>query len=185
MRGSYVFLFFVLCLGACGGGDAPVSEPAAGAGVRISVTSPEFKDGRSIPQRYTCDGANVSPPLNWTGVPEGATSLALVADDPDAPGKTWVHWVVFNIPADAGKLPQNLPPQPTLANGARHGVSDFGKLGYGGPCPPSGAHRYFFKLYALDASLDLESGATKGQLLEAMKGHVLAQGQLIGTYRRR
>lgn len=151
----------------------------------IKLTSTAFDEGGMIPAEYTCDGQNISPPLAWSGVPEGAKTLALIADDPDAPRGTWVHWVVYQIPATEKGLPENVPPRETLDNGARAGTNDFKKLGYGGPCPPSGTHRYFFKLYALDATLDLSSGATKDQLLKATEGHVVAEGQLMGRYQRR
>ena len=150
----------------------------------LEITSSVFSEGEMIPTRYTCDWPDVSPDLAWSGVPETALSLALICDDPDAPMGTWVHWVLFNIPADASGLPTEISPDATLENGALHGTNDFGRLGYGGPCPPGGTHRYFFKLYALDTELDLASGITKAQLLEAMEGHILAEGQLMGTYQR-
>lgn len=151
---------------------------------KITLTSAAFEDGGMIPSRFTCDGADVSPPLAWAPVPDNAISLALIADDPDAPGKTWVHWVLYNLPASVKELPENVPPQATLASGALQGTNDFRKTGYGGPCPPGGTHRYYFKLYALDAMLDLSAGATKDQLLKAMEGHILAEGQLMGRYSR-
>ena len=150
----------------------------------LVITSSAFSEGQGIPERYTCDGPDVSPDLAWSGVPEGAASLALICDDPDAPMGTWVHWVLFNIPADADGLSAEIPSDAALENGARHGTNDFRRLGYGGPCPPGGTHRYFFKLYALDTLLELDSGITKAQLLEAMEGHILAEGQLMGTYSR-
>ena len=150
----------------------------------LVITSSAFSEGQTIPTRYTCDGPDVSPDLAWSGVPEEAASLALICDDPDAPMGTWVHWVLFNVPADADGLPAEIPPDATLENGACHGTNDFGKLGYGGPCPPGGTHRYFFKLYALDTELKIDSGITKAQLLEATEGHILAEGQLMGTYSR-
>ena len=150
----------------------------------LVITSSAFSEGQAIPTRYTCDGPDVSPDLSWSGVPETATSLALICDDPDAPMGTWVHWVLFNIPADADGLPAEIPSDAILENGARHGENDFGRLGYGGPCPPGGTHRYFFKLYALDTQLESDSGSTKAQLLAAMEGHILAEGQLMGTYSR-
>lgn len=150
----------------------------------IRISSTVFKEGELIPKKYTCDGENISPPLAWTSVPSGTKSLALIADDPDAPRGTWVHWVLFNIPADAKELSENIPPRSILNNGARHGTNDFREIGYGGPCPPSGTHRYFFKLYALNAVLALESGATKAQVLKAMEGHILGEGQLMGKYKR-
>ncbi len=150
----------------------------------IQLTSNAFIEGAMIPQRYTCDGENISPPLLWTGVPPGTRSLALICDDPDAPVGIWDHWVLYNIPANATGLPQSIPEKTILDTGAVHGSNSWGRIGYGGPCPPGGTHRYFFKLFALDTLLDLKSGATTSQLLEAMEGHVLAQGQLMGKYRR-
>ncbi|MGD9078988.1 MAG: YbhB/YbcL family Raf kinase inhibitor-like protein [Desulfobacterales bacterium] len=150
----------------------------------LEITSSVFSEGEMIPTRFTCDGPDVSPDLAWGGVPETAQSLALICDDPDAPMGTWVHWVMFNIPTDASGLPGEISPDAILENGARHGTNDFGRLGYGGPCPPGGTHRYFFKLYALDTTLDLESGITKAQLIEAMENHILAEAQLMGKYSR-
>jgi Raf kinase inhibitor-like YbhB/YbcL family protein len=160
------------------------SKMKGGKSMEIKITSSAFEEGGMIPKRYTCDGEDVSPPLAWTAVPHGTKSLALICDDPDAPMGTWVHWVLFNIPADTGQFPANLPTDKVLESGARHGVNDFRKSGYGGPCPPSGTHRYYFKLYALDTQLDLGPGATKAQLMDAMEGHILAQGQLMGRYKR-
>ena len=151
----------------------------------LSVTSPAFKAGENIPQKFTCDGANVSPTLQWSGIPEGTKSIALIVDDPDAPMGTWVHWVLFNLPANSTNLPEEYPITETLPNGAKHGLNDFKKTGYGGPCPPQGpAHRYFFKLYALNAVLNLPTKSTKAQLESAMQGHILAQGELMGKYGR-
>jgi Raf kinase inhibitor-like YbhB/YbcL family protein len=150
----------------------------------IKITSSAFENEGLIPPKYTCDGADISPPLQWEGVPEATKSIALISDDPDAPMGTWVHWVLFNLPADTKELAENIPPDETLPNGARQGMSDFRRIGYGGPCPPSGTHRYFFKIYALDTELDLAPGADKSDLLEAMEGHTLGQGQLIGKYKR-
>jgi Raf kinase inhibitor-like YbhB/YbcL family protein len=151
----------------------------------IKVTSSAFPADGMIPAKYTCDGADVSPPLKWDSVPDGTKSIALVSDDPDAPMGTWVHWVLFNLPADAGELPENVPTDGTLPNGVKQGTTDFGRTGYGGPCPPSGTHRYFFKIYALDTMLDLPAGARKSDLLRAMENHILAEGQLMGKYKRR
>lgn len=150
----------------------------------IKITSTAFEEGGMIPRKYTCDGADVSPPLAWTGVPEGAKTISLISDDPDAPMGTWVHWVLFNLPAAEKGLPEAVPPDKELKNGAKQGRNDFRRIGYGGPCPPGGTHRYFFKLYALDAILNLPAGATKAELLKAMEGHILAHGQLMGKYRR-
>ena len=150
----------------------------------LEITSSVFSEGEMIPTRYTCDGPDVSPDLAWSGIPETAQSLALICDDPDAPMGTWVHWVLFNIPAGASGLAAEISSDATLEDGAQHGTNDFGRLGYGGPCPPGGIHRYFFKLYALDTRLDLNSGITKAQLADAMEGHVLAEAQLMGKYSR-
>ena len=150
----------------------------------LEISSHAFLEGEMIPTRYTCDGPDVSPELSWSGVPEAAKSLALICDDPDAPMGTWVHWVLFNIPPSANGLPAEIPSDASLTNGARHGTNDFRRLGYGGPCPPGGTHRYFFKLYALDAELNLESGIAKSELIEAMQGHILAEGRLMGKYKR-
>ena len=151
----------------------------------IQVTSTAFEEGGTIPTKYTCDGDDVSPPLSWTSLPEGTKSIALIFDDPDAPVGTWVHWVLYGLPLDSTGLPEAVPTQKILADGAKQGINDFRKIGYGGPCPPKGpAHRYFFKVYALDSEIELEAGATKKELLKAMQGHILAQGQLMGKYKR-
>jgi len=152
--------------------------------MEIKITSSAFEDGGLIPAKYTCDGSDVSVPLQWDAVPEGTKSIALICDDPDAPMGTWVHWVIFGLPAETRELAENLPSDATLANGAKQGITDFGRTGYGGPCPPSGTHRYFFRIYALDTAVDLTSNAKKHDLLEAMEGHILGQGRLIGKYKR-
>lgn len=150
----------------------------------ITVASTAFEEGGMIPKQYTCDGADISPPLSWSDVPKEAKSLALISDDPDAPAGTWVHWVLFNIPPGATGLPENVPPDETLTDGTQQGMTDFRRLGYGGPCPPGGTHRYYFKLYALDTMFDQAGRMTKADLLSAMKGHILAEGQLMGKYQR-
>jgi Raf kinase inhibitor-like YbhB/YbcL family protein len=150
----------------------------------IKLTSTAFKEGGPIPRAYTCDGVNVSPPLEWSGVPKTAKTLAIVCDDPDAPGGTWVHWVLYNLPAENIGLVENLPATEKLASGGFQGTNDSRKIGYDGPCPPSGTHHYDFKIYALDSDLPLKAGATKAELLKAMEGHIVLQGQLMGTYKR-
>ncbi|MBP1687748.1 MAG: putative Kinase inhibitor YbhB [Deltaproteobacteria bacterium] len=151
----------------------------------LTLTSTAFKGGAEIPQRHTCEGADRSPALQWTGAPPGTKSFALIADDPDAPVGTWVHWVVYDLPGDATELAEGLPTSDTLPGGGTQGRNDFRKIGYGGPCPPPGKpHRYFFKLYALDAPTKLKPRATKADVLKAIEGHVLAQAELMGTYRR-
>jgi Raf kinase inhibitor-like YbhB/YbcL family protein len=151
----------------------------------INLTSPDFDEGGSIASRYTCDGLGISPPLSWDSVPSGTRSWALIVDDPDAPGGIFVHWVIYNLRPDTRRLPEDVPNRQTLSSGAQQGVNGAGGVGYTGPCPPSGTHRYFFKVYALDTRLDLGGGATAVRLSDAMEGHVLAEGQLMGTYRRR
>lgn len=151
----------------------------------IEVTSSAFADGELIPAKYTADGENVSPPLRWQPVPENAKSIVIINDDPDAPVGTWVHWVVYDLGADVAELAEATPADEILANGVKQGTTDFGRIGYGGPAPPSGTHRYFFKVYALDTKLDLPAGATKEQVVDAMEGHVLAKGELVGKYKRR
>lgn len=153
--------------------------------MKLTVTSSAFREGQSIPAKYTCQGEDVSPPLQWDAPPEGTKSLALICDDPDAPVGTWVHWVLYGLPPGTRQLPERVPARETLPDGARQGVNDFRRVGYGGPCPPPGKpHRYFFKVYALDRAVDLPPRATKAQLLQAISGHVLAEGQLMGTYQR-
>ena len=151
----------------------------------LQISSAAFSAGETIPKKFTCDGPDVSPNLTWTDSPPKTQSFALIMDDPDAPVGTWVHWVLYDLPADARELSEGIAKQEQLSNGARQGRNDFGKIGYGGPCPPPGKpHRYFFKLYALDAKLNLKSGATKAEVERAMKGHILAQAELIGKYGR-
>ncbi len=148
----------------------------------LTISSAAFASGQSIPSKYSCVGREVSPPLTWSGAPANTKSFALIVDDPDAPGGTWVHWVMYNIPAATNSLPEAVQAGGQLSDGSLQGKNSYGNLGYNGPCPPSGTHRYFFKLYALDAMLSLSSGASKQQLLSAMQGHILAQGELMGTF---
>lgn len=180
-----------LVLSSCGGDDAGVMTPGEEAPMTIRLESPAFEAGGTIPRKYTCDGEDLSPPLAWSGVPEAARSLVLICDDPDAPRGTWTHWVLYDLPAEVTGLPEGLPIEGTVpipAGGAeqvaRQGRNDFRKLGYGGPCPPSGSHRYFFRLYALDTTTGPEPGATRQEVLKALAGHVLAQGELMGRYAR-
>lgn len=152
------------------------------------LSSSAFAHHGEIPARYTCDGEDVSPPLSWSGVPKEAKSLVLIVDDPDAPDPeaprmTWVHWMLYNIPSDATGLPEAVA-SGQLPEGTREGINDWKRTGYGGPCPPMGRHRYFHKLYALDTVLPDLKHPTKARLEEAMRGHVLAQAELIGTYQR-
>jgi Raf kinase inhibitor-like YbhB/YbcL family protein len=171
----------IMLLFECGkDGNSKVSGGAImGA---IHVTSTAFGEGAVIPKKYTCDDQNISPQLAWTGVPSGTKSIALICDDPDAPVGDWVHWIVYNMPAATSGLPEGVR---SLPAGSKKGTNDFRKLDYGGPCPPGGVHRYYFKVYALDAQLSLGDGATKAQLLKAMEGHILDQGALMGKYSRK
>jgi Raf kinase inhibitor-like YbhB/YbcL family protein len=178
-------LAVLLCLSLLGCSSRKSPDPAPKGRAEMQVTSPAFNEGGMIPRQYTCDGANVSPPLSWSGFPAGTKWIALICDDPDAPNGTWVHWVLYDWPLGGEQAILGSPPgQKVIERGAKQGVNDFGKIGYGGPCPPSGTHRYYFKLYALDKKTDLPPGATKQQVLKAMEGHILAQGQLMGRYSR-
>lgn len=150
----------------------------------MELTSSAFNEGAMIPGKYTCDGADVSPPLKCGELPDGTKSLALICDDPDAPVGTWVHWVYYDIPAGTKGLPENVATDEHPAEGGTQGINDFRKIGYGGPCPPGGTHRYYFKLYALDTPLNLSPGATKKQLLKAIENHIISQAQLMGKYKR-
>ena len=152
--------------------------------MEIYLISPSFEEGEMIPVRFTCDGADISPELVWESIPTECQTLAIICDDPDAPMGTWVHWVIYNMPADLGGLEEGIPADDILHNGAVQGNNSWRRIGYGGPCPPGGTHRYFFKIYALDTTLDLGLGATKSQLTDAMEGHILVQGQLMGRYSR-
>jgi Raf kinase inhibitor-like YbhB/YbcL family protein len=175
----------LLFLGIWGSPGPVCSETGGRQATKMEVKSTAFQDGGMIPKQYTCDGQNISPPLSWTGVPAGTKSLVLIMDDPDAPRGTWVHWVLFNIPPDTRSLAENVPRTSSLPNGAKHGNNSWPKLGYGGPCPPGGTHRYYFKVYALDTVLNLKTGAKKAQLLKAIDGHILAEGQIMGRYARK
>jgi hypothetical protein len=165
---------------------AAVGAPEEEAAMALEIRSPRFRDGGEIPREYTCEGRDVSPPLAWSGVPEGARSLALVVDDPDAPDPrnprtTWVHWVLYDLPPDSAGLPEAVAAK-DLPRGSREGRNDWKRTGYGGPCPPIGRHRYFHKLYALDRALGDLGSPTKQELERAMQGHVIAKAELVGTY---
>ncbi len=155
----------------------------------ITISSPKFEHNAEIPSRYTCDGEDISPPLSWSGVPDGAKSLVLIVDDPDAPDPaapkmTWVHWVLFNLPPSLSGLSEATKPG-RLPEGAQDGLNDWNRPGYGGPCPPRGCHRYFFKLYALDKRIDKDGPITKADLEAAMVGHVLESAELLGLYQKK
>jgi Raf kinase inhibitor-like YbhB/YbcL family protein len=165
----------------------PTAKPATGEDkMAMTIESPAFKHNASIPAKYTDDGENISPPLTWSNHPEGTREFALICDDPDAPLATWVHWVIYKIPASAGGLTEKVAATESLAEpaGALQGKNSWKKIGYGGPAPPRGEHRYFFRLYALDTALDVAAGLTKEELLKAMEGHILAEAELMGRYKR-
>ena len=159
------------------GSPTPAEEIAL-----MELTSPEFNEGGMIPDKFGCKGEEVSPTLNWTEPPAGTQSFALIMDDPNAPMGTWVHWVLYNIPADTRSLPENVPGDPTLADGSMQGENSWPRTGYGGPCPPVRTHNYFFKLYALDIMFTADPGLTKAELLNLMEGHILEEIHLTGRY---
>ncbi|HEY81752.1 MAG TPA: YbhB/YbcL family Raf kinase inhibitor-like protein [Dehalococcoidia bacterium] len=166
-------------------GCAPEEEPQKEVEMILSISSSAFEEGGKIPAKHTCEGQDISPALAWGEPPAGTQSFALIMDDPDAPGGVFTHWVLFNLPPISRNLPEGVPAQAQLPDGSFQGKNDFGKIGYGGPCPPPGRpHRYQFTLYALDQPLNLPAGASKKQVIQAMQGHILAQGRLTGTYQR-
>lgn len=177
-------LAFIACVMGCGGKGDGTTLTEETSVPSLQLSSPAFAGGDLIPPRYAKGNENLSPPLEWGQPPEGTQSFALICDDPDAPGGTWVHWVIYNIPAEARSLPEGVPRDGTLADGSRQGKNSWGHLGYDGPAPPGGTHRYYFKLYAVDTVLDLEPGATKKEMMEAVEGHLLARGEFMGTYRK-
>lgn len=185
----------VCALGASAAAQSAVKkqrkEVKGGRKMTLTVTSPAFRDNSYIPKKYACGSEDVSPELKWSGLPEGTGSVAVIMDDPDAPPGTWVHWILFNIPPSLKGLKENIARKDVLPDGSRHGrvwgvnEDDFSRIGYYGPCPPPGKpHRYFFKVYALDKLLDLPAGTAKAGLLKAMEGHILAQAELVGLYKR-
>lgn len=183
LRSSLVLIGLIglLLLGCGGAPDVEIPETSQ----PMQLQSAAFSAESTIPQKYTCDGQDMSPPLSWDAPPEGTQSLTLMADDPDAPSSsTFTHWLVYNLPPDVRSLPEDIPEKDTLSSGAVQGKNDFGHIGFGGPCPPNGTHRYFFKLYALDTTLDLQPGASKEEVVTAMNGHILGQAELMGTYSR-
>lgn len=195
MKCNVFYLLVLICilLSACASSATlqPITTEAATtnpitpeADMTFNLTSDAFISGQSIPAKYSCIGKNISPALAWNEPPAGTQSFALIVDDPDAPGQTWVHWVLFNIPANTRGLQEDLPitGKNVDPNALFVGNNSSGKTGYQGPCPPSGTHRYFFKLYALDTTISLLPGATKEQVLKEMDGHILAQAGLLGTF---
>jgi len=189
MRAASIALLMTLVVACAKSPSTPTQNSTANQSAQtipagIKLSSSAFAEGQAIPRAYTCDGINISPPLEWTGVPKSAKTITIIADDPDAPAGTWVHWVIYNLPADTIGMVENLPSTEDVKGGGLQGKNDFEKIGYGGPCPPSGTHRYFFRIYALDNELPLKAGATKAEVEKASAGHILAQAQLMGTYRK-
>ena len=187
---SLLSVVSLLCaVSGCTGTEEKPAQKEEGKGEQamatIQLTSSAFKEGETIPTKYTCKGDDLSPPLAWSEVPEGTKCVALICEDPDAPSGMWVHWVLYGMPPDSTSLPEAVPADTVVASRVKQGKNSWGKVGYGGPCPPPGpAHRYFFKLYALDMEPALAPGATRKELLQAMDGHMLAEGQLMGRYKR-
>jgi len=178
-------LSLACAVNACGPREPTATLPAGAAagGADFELTSSTFAPGEAIPAKYTCQGGDISPPVQWSNPPPGTQAFVLFVDDPD--GGDWVHWSLYNLPANATSLPEALPTDPELPDGSRQGQNGWGKLGYGGPCPPSGTHHYVFTLYALDAPLDLKAGAAKETLFKAMQEHLLAQTLMVGLYSKR
>jgi Raf kinase inhibitor-like YbhB/YbcL family protein len=175
----------LLLAGLASGGCSQEPKSATGHVAKIQLTSAAFADGQPIPVKYTADALDISPPLAWTNAPAGTKCFALIADDPDAPAGDWTHWLVYDLPPSTASLGEDQLKVAQFSNGTKQGLNDFQKTGYNGPAPPPGkAHRYYFKLYALDAMTGLAPGATKAALLKAMEGHVLGEGQLKATYQR-
>ncbi|TAM82265.1 MAG: YbhB/YbcL family Raf kinase inhibitor-like protein [Acidobacteria bacterium] len=178
-------LLLVATAAACGNSLLQSAQRPGPSPSGFRIESAAFKEGAFIPSRFSCQGENISPPLKWTDPPSGSRSFALIVDDPDAPGGTWTHWVVFNLRGQTRALDENTPKQGELPNGGLQGLTSFGNVGYGGPCPPPGkAHHYFFRLYALDTVLSLQPGAPREDVLAALKGHTLGRAQLTGLFKR-
>ncbi len=186
---KYFLLLIIASLASCTGcGNTNVQATQPGGIIPVSpfsLTSTAFRNGDTIPSIYTCDSTNISPPLHWSNPPANTGSFAIIMDDPDAPIDTWVHWIVYNIPAADTSLANHVPMDSALANGIKQGYTSFRTTGYGGPCPPEGVHHYFFKLYALDTKLNAPARLTKTQLLNAMHGHVIGETELMGRYTRK
>lgn len=177
------FYFLIICFNVDFGCILP-PELEGESPMSMILKSAAFSDSGMIPPKYTCDGEDISPPLSWDAVPKGTESFVLICDDPDAPVGTWVHWVIYNLPKETRYLAEAFTDKAELEDGTMQGINDFKRTGYGGPCPPGGTHRYFFKLYALDKKLDLKTGLTKNQLLKALQGHIISESVLMGKYKR-
>jgi len=174
----HIVAFFMVFL-------AFTAKPRGDTTMTMQIVSSVFANSRAVPAQFTCDGKNISPPLAWSNVPLKCKSLVLICDDPDVPGGTWLHWISYDIPPTVKSVAENCPHGNAFPGGGKQGMNDFGTIGYGGPCPPSGTHRYFFKLYALDKMLGLPAGKTKNEIEQAMHGHIIEEVQLFGTYSRK
>jgi len=182
----FLVIFFISCQNKNSGNTQSGNEQQKKSErkTEMKLTSSAFEDGGKIPSKYTCDGENISPPLSWINVPEGTKCFIMTCDDPDAPAGNWIHWVIYNISPDIKELKENVPAEKTSENIYKQGLNDFGKIGYGGPCPPGGTHRYIFTLYAVNKVIDVEPSPKKSAVLKAMEGSILAQAQLTGKYSR-
>jgi len=175
---ALIISFFLVFISCSKSGDTTKMGPV------LDVKSPAFGYAKSMSDKFTCDGADISPPLEWKNAPAGTRTFAVICETPDAPAGNWVHWVIYDIPADAAKLNEAVAKKEQLENGARQGKNDYDQIGYGGPCYPAGEHRFFFRVYALDVTTNLRAGVTRDQLLQAMQGHILAEGVLMSVYAR-
>jgi Raf kinase inhibitor-like YbhB/YbcL family protein len=184
---KFIFCFLVISITACATTNTQISpspepQPIKEVAMSFEISSPAFTNGGKIPSKYSCDGRDISPALTWTEPPAGTQSFVLIMDDPDAPMGTWVHWILYNIPPSTRNLKEGTQTDHQLSDGSLQGKTSAGSIGYHGPCPPSGTHRYFFKLYALDTVPSLSTKADKKELLAAMEGHILANSELMGTF---
>lgn len=175
------FIFLVLNLTVFNISDLPDIKETK---MEITIESRDFKEGEPIPSKFTCEGSNISPQLSWTCETEGVKTYVLIVEDPDSPSGNFTHWIVYNIPSRVNSLMQNSTPTKNVPDEILMGTNDFGRIGYGGPCPPSGIHRYFFRMYGLNTAVHLDSGATKREVLKKMEGHIIARGELMGTYQK-
>lgn len=180
-----IFIIVILALILLSCADNEINLEKEGSVETITVTSPAFEHNGTIPAKYTCQGEEVSPPIKWSGIPEGTQSIALISDDPDAPMGTWVHWVIYLIPPEITGLDENIPKMGILEKGMRQGLNSGRGTGYQGPCPPSGEHRYFFKVYALDFMPELDAEISKQTLLNEMEDHIIGYGEIIGLYEKK
>lgn len=185
LGGTVAFLIFLLPIASCGKSVSRTRQAEDSSHSAFRLESSAFREGETIPRQFTCEGEDISPALRWTAPPAGTRSFVLIAEDPDAPGGVWTHWIVFNLPAHVHQIPENVAKQAQVPGGGLQGLNSFGHIGYGGPCPPPGRpHHYFFRLYALDTVLSLKAGTSRQEVLDAVKGHILAKTHLMGLFGR-